>query len=280
MFDIKVHIKKASAFVDAMTEMLSIKEPLITRRDFKASHFESADGNTLKLLAESKNLQPGSVRFSRTENLFTVEIVDARKNLVVHSSALDGGTRHSDEQTRDLLSKYGTLSWSTASFEAINEHLWRLIRMRLDGHEGLLESRSLMMSKRVLRILTELRDAGHEELTEVSFRSHLPLDRIIALAKNEKASVIARSQLSDYLIDLPGFDVDKAKSGELDKRCYEQNGYLMSIVSTALGQLLPPPVLRYEYLIKAPFKKVEGVILPNGFGVTVTYHPKEESYKI
>lgn len=280
MLDIKIHIKKVSALVSAVSELLAIREPLITRRDFKPSHFENADGNVLKLLADSKGLHPGSARFSRTENLLTVEIIDNSKNLVIHSSVLDGGTHHTEEQARELLSEYGNLSWSTASFEAISEHLWRLIRKCLNGHEGMWESRALMMAKRVLRILTELRDAGHEELSEASFRTHLPLERLIALSVDERVSLIARKQLTEYLIDLPEYETEKALSGDLNETCSVQHGYLMSIVSTALRQLLPPQVIRYEYLIKAPFKKVEAEITPLGALVTIHYHTTEERFSL
>ena len=276
MFDIKIQIKKASALVSAMTELLAIKEPMVTKRDFKPSHFESPEGNTLKLLAESKGLPSGTARFTRTENHIVVEIVDSRKNLVVHSSALDGGTEHSEEQAKEVLDLYGSLSWSTSSFEAITEHLWRLMRRRLDGHDGLWESRALMMAKRLLRVLTELRDAGHEALTEGSFRSHLPLDRLIALSHDDRVSIIARKQLADYLNDLPKYEEEHALTGELNETCYQQHGYLQSLVITSLRQLLPPPVLRYEYLIRAPFRKVEAEITTLGVLVTIHYHATED----
>lgn len=280
MFDINIQIKKASALISAMTELLSVKDPLITRYEFKSSHFEGSSGNVLKLLAKAENLQPGTARFIRRDDLIIVEIVDSRKNLVVHSGVLDGGTLHSEEEAKEVLDQYGSLSWSTASFEAITGHLWRLMEKRPNGHEGRWEARALMMAKRVLRALTELRDAGHEALTEGSFRSHLPLDRVITLSLDSRLSEITRKQLSDYLADLPKYEEAKALSGELDESCHIQHGFLVSLIGTALSQLLPPPLLRYEYHIKAPFKKVDAEITSMGVLVTVQYHASAERFAL
>ncbi|MBI6882674.1 hypothetical protein [Pseudomonas putida] len=253
---------------------------MATKRDFKPSHLESHEGNSLKLLAESKDLRFGAARFIRAGDLVIVEIVDSKKNLVIHSNVFDGGTPHSEDETKVLLDQYGSLSWSTASFDEITSHLWRLMRKGLNGDDGRWEARAIMMAKSMLRVLTELRDAGLEELTEASFRSYLPLDRLIALSLDNRASDVSRKQLSDYLRDLPGYDDAEALTGQIKTTCYSQHGFLVSIVITALRQLLPPHLIRYEYQIKAPFKKVEAEITPLGVLVTVQYHASVERFTL
>lgn len=278
MFDIKNHRAKASAFATAIADMLAIKEPAVTIRKFETSHFSRPDGNILKLLARFDELNSSNVRLVRRDDTISLEVIDTTNDLIIHSSYADGGAKRSDEDTRKILAEHGHLSWSNATADKITSVIYQMMNSQHSGHDDIWMGRCIEMIRKVLVVLTELRDKGELALTESSFRDSLSLDTMIDLSRSHLVSEGSKKHLLKYLTDLPDFVLEEALRGEIRANTYTQHGYLSAMAITGLKNLLPAPVIHYDYQIKAPFKKVEAVIKPHGVEVSVFFHPRDDSH--
>lgn len=275
MLDLRISYNKASAFLSAVAEYLSVPDHGKTRHPLIINHTEAPEGNYVDLLAGVRNLTADRVRVVRAQNTLTIEILGDRADALIYSGTIGHESSASGDEQATLSTQYGNLTWSESSADDIAAYL-RSLMSHTRPSEDFWECRSARVIRVIVAALVELRDAGHIRLSLNTFKKHLLLDAIYELRIDDRLMPGTRECLAEVLNDMPGFSIADAKHKRINETCHAHHGYVTMAIFESFKRLLPPPVDFYEYEIRAPFKQVEARLTDRGLLVTIYYHLQGE----
>lgn len=109
--------------------------------------------------------------------------------------------------------------------------------MRDGGGDDMWKGRAVAMLKSLMHALCDKRDRNEIELSIEEIRSHMTLDKIIAIAQDEGLEPEATKSIMHYLEELPGFRMDDMFAGKLNAECYKQHGFLQMQLTEVMGDL-------------------------------------------
>ena len=121
------------------------------------------------------------------------------------------------------------------------------------GGDDMWKNRASALLAATLQTLVYLRDTGEINLDVGVIRDSLPLDRICDFTQRDDLPEIAITLLNKYLLELPGFNLDEALSGNISAKCYEQHGYLIMQLTGVLSELSST----YAHIFDAPLGEVD-----------------------
>lgn len=109
--------------------------------------------------------------------------------------------------------------------------------MRDGGGDDMWKGRAIAMLKSLMHALVDKRDRNEIELNIEEIRNHMSLDKIMAIAQDDKLEEEASKNIMHYLEELPGFRVDDMHAGKLNAECYKQHGFLQMQLTEVMGDL-------------------------------------------
>lgn len=275
MFDLATSKK----ITDGTSHLL---KTLTSRKTIKEERSDHPDGDITRLFIDHPGISPSEISIKRNENRLEILIVpEFPDGLIPHPESPENRFRR-PEHAKELFQLYGHLTWSQSSAEDIYNCLAHSISIGSDEDKDDWVVRASKIISIVVAALVSLRDTGHEKLNVETFRHHLPLDAVIALAFDERLDEAVRNSVLAYLDQLPGYRGADALTIPQYAGVYEHHGYacmqirhLETPSERAIGRSIRLPVEAYYYTIKEAYRSVEYCVTADGLVVKIHHHPKK-----
>ncbi|MEG0867353.1 MAG: TraM recognition domain-containing protein [Hafnia sp.] len=166
---------------------------------------------------------------------------------------LTGGEERGYSDVKDFTRLTNTANpMAYGSAEALRSLIVGL--MRESGGDGdMWKGRASTMLKGLLKALVYKRDKGHLNLDIEKIRDYMPLDKMIAMARDENLPEKAKSQIQKYLIELPGYTEEDADINQINAEAYKQHNFLTMQLSEVMTDLSDT----YGHIFSAPLGEVD-----------------------
>lgn len=120
------------------------------------------------------------------------------------------------------------------------EQLRSLIVGLMRGDKGggdMWKGRASAFVAALMKCLTYLRDRGDINLDIELIRSYMPLERVCELALRNDIPEAGVGSIRKYLAELPAYNDDDARSGQLNAKTNEQHGYIIMQLTEVMNDL-------------------------------------------